>query len=397
MHTLWRRWSVDSRLAAAFLAAPSSLLRRLLLSLLGAALEVALMAALGGLGAKSVLGLPGPLAVAIAAVVGIFAGPLAAALVSATGAISYVAFLSHFGRTIDPGVLVASSLLWVVLSVLIALAAAMLRRQVAARIASQRHTDELYRRLEESLLPRSKPSHPVLWIASYYQPGERGLRLSGDFFDLAVLTDGTLALVIGDVSGHGPRAAALGAILRGAWRGLVGEASPTAAAHALHQIALSEGAADDAFATALFAWVDVEHNLLRAISAGHPAPLLLGSDVSELNLDSRLPLGIFDQAPAWQVSSIELPESWTLFFYTDGLIDMRLGPDSSERYGIERLRARLRSLDGHALDDDAVAQLVEGFAEQSGQPPEDDVALVVVSKGSPLASSQARGASPALR
>ena len=396
MHTLWRRWSVDSRLAAAFLAAPASLLRRLLLALAGAALEVALIAALGGLGAKSVLGLPGPLAVAIAAVVGIFAGPIAAALVSASGVLAYVAFLSHFGRVIGPGVLAASALLWVVLSLLIALAAAMLRRQMAARATSQRHADELYRRLEESLLPRSTASHPALRIASYYQPGERGLRLSGDFFDLAVLDDGSLALVIGDVSGHGPRAAALGAILRGAWRGLVGEASPTAAAHALHQIALSEGAADDAFATALFAWIDVEGDLLRAISAGHPAPLLLGSEVSELSLDTRLPLGLFDAAPAWQVSSIELPASWTLFFYTDGLIDMRLGPESSERYGIERLRARLRLLDGHVLDDDAVAELVEGFAKQSGQPPEDDVAVVVVSKGShtPALQSQEERSAP---
>ena len=377
-----KRRTVESRLATAFLARPS-LPIRYLITAAGVALEVVVMALLGMLGSTNVLGLPGPLAVACAATAGIFAGPLAALLVSFAGFVAYMGFLTHFGRTVHPGVLAASAVLWLGMSLIIALAAAAVRRQVTARIATQSHTEELYRLLEESLLPRSRPSHPSLRIASYYRPGERGLRLGGDFFDLAVLSDGILALVIGDVCGHGPRAAALGAILRGAWRGMVTEASPAATAHALHHIALAEGVADDSFATALFAWIDAEHNVMRTISAGHPAPLLLATDVTELTLPGRLPLGILDEAPHWRVSTTQLPAAWTLFFYTDGLVDMKRYPGGSERLGLDGLNARLLSMNGQAPGDNDLAQLVGSIRQLSGQAPRDDVAIVAISTEPP--------------
>jgi serine phosphatase RsbU (regulator of sigma subunit) len=382
LNTLWRLWSGESRLARAFLSGASSTPQRLLLVIVGAALEVAVMAVLGTLGATRVLGLPGPLAVGIAASVGIFAGPQSALIVGAAGVTAYLGFLSNFGHSLSLGVVVASALLWLVMSVLIALAAGTVRRQVAARLESQQHTEELYQRLEQSLLPGTRASHPLLRIARYYLPDERGLRLGGDFFDLTALSDGTLALVIGDVCGHGPRAAALGAMLRGAWRGVVTKASPATTAQTLHDIALAEGARDDSFATALLAWIDAERNVVRLISAGHPAPLLLGSDASELKVKPFLPLGAFDEAPAWRPSSVHLPAAWTLFFYTDGLTDMKLHPGASERCGVEGLSARLLSLNGHALGDHDLARLVASIAEQSGQPPEDDVAVVAVSKES---------------
>ena len=66
--------------------------------LVGIALEVALMFGLGMIGASGVLGLPGPLAVAIAAVVGVLARPRYAVVVAAAGCAAYLAFLSEFGR-----------------------------------------------------------------------------------------------------------------------------------------------------------------------------------------------------------------------------------------------------------------------------------------------------------
>ena len=85
---------------------------------------------------------------------------------------------------------------------------------------------------------------------------------------------------------------------------MVTEASPAATAQALHRIALAEGVTDDAFATALLALVYAKHNVVRAISAGHPSPLLLGGGLTELTLNPHLPLGVFDEAPAWRVSTI---------------------------------------------------------------------------------------------
>jgi ferredoxin len=79
----------------------------------------------------------------------------------------------------------------------------------------------LHTALEASLLPATPLSHPTLTILTAYRPGEERLRLGGDFFDIQPIAGDGLALIIGDVSGHGPQAAALGARLRAAWQGLV--------------------------------------------------------------------------------------------------------------------------------------------------------------------------------
>ncbi|MGO8684029.1 MAG: hypothetical protein ACLQUT_05550, partial [Thermoleophilia bacterium] len=153
LNTLWRLPSGESRLVSTFLSGASSLPQRLLLVIAGAALEVAVMAALGTRGATAVLGLPGPLAIAMAASVGIFAGPWPALIVAAAGVSAYLGFLSDFGHAVSLGVVAVSATLWLVISLLIAVAATILRRQVAAHLALQEHNEELYRRLEQSLLP----------------------------------------------------------------------------------------------------------------------------------------------------------------------------------------------------------------------------------------------------
>ena len=63
---------------------------------------------------------------------------------------------------------------------------------------------------KSSLMPAQTISHPAIAVASRYQSGARGLRIGGDFVGVAQLADGRVAVVVGDVSGHGPDAAALG-------------------------------------------------------------------------------------------------------------------------------------------------------------------------------------------
>ena len=221
--------------------------------LVGILLEVALMFGLGMIGASDVLGLPGPLAVAIAAVVGVLARPRYAAVVAAAGCVAYLAFLSEFGREVPYAVVAVSSLLWIGMPWLIARAGHSLRREVLARQSAQEEVEDLYHLLEQGLLPRQRPGHPNLRSVTYFRPGEQRLRIGGDFFDLAVTADGSLAVVIGDVSGHGAQAGALSAKLRSAWRGCVAAGMPGAdVARVLHHI-VSEDAEEDVHATALIA------------------------------------------------------------------------------------------------------------------------------------------------
>jgi serine phosphatase RsbU (regulator of sigma subunit) len=345
----------------------------------GIALEVGLMFILGLFEPAHVLGLPGPLAVIIAAGVGVIAGPRRAVVVAAAGCVAYLAFLSQFGTEVAYPVVAASSVLWIAIPWVIARSALSLRRQVLARQRAQIEVEELYLGLEQGLLPRQHNAHPQLRAVTYYQPGEQRLRLGGDFVDMVALDEGSLALVIGDVSGHGPTAAALGAMLRGAWRGSVAAGLPTPeVARVLHHVVLEE-AAEDAYATALIAVIGSEGKHIEALTAGHPAPLLLAGDPQPLPLAPGLPLGIGGLLEERQATTIDLPPEWSLLFYTDGLVEMRRRPGAPERFEEEGLIAHLVALRDKPLAHEDLRELVVSMAEASGEAPADDIAIVVVS------------------
>ena len=298
-----------------------------------------------------------------------------------SAALAYLAFLSEFGRQVPYPVVAISSVLWIGMPWLIARAGHSLRRQVIARQDAQEEVEDLYSP------PRAGPAaatsrhgHPHLRSATYFRPGEQRLRIGGDFFDLAVVADGSLAVVIGDVSGHGAEAGALSAKLRSAWRGCVAAGMSGAdVARVLHHI-VSEEAAEDVHATALIAVIAADGSRMEAITAGHPAPLLLADGrldaageagpavgcrrlLGRLAADLNRPAGLLD-----------------LVFYTDGLVEMRARPGGSERFDVEGLSARLEALDDGALTRDDLRDLVTAMAEQSGEGPADDVAIVVVSR-----------------
>lgn len=348
--------------------------------LAGSVLEIALMFVLGMIGPADVLGLPGPLTVAIAGIAGIVGRPWHAVVVATAGCLAYLAFLSGFGENVSYPVVAMSSVLWIGMPWLVARAGHSLRRQVVARQIAQQEVQELYHGLEEGLLPRQRTTHPQLQSTTYYRPGEHRLRLGGDFFDLTVLGDDSLALVVGDVSGHGPKAAALSAMLRGAWRGAVAAGLQGAeVARVLHHVVSQEGP-EDAHATALIAAVAADGRHMDAIAAGHPPPVLLAADIATLPMQRGVPLGVGEFADAWPVTSVDLPDSWALFFYTDGLVEMRVRPDSAERFEVEGLIARLASADGRPFTRDGLRRLVDSMAAESGEGPRDDVAIVVVSR-----------------
>ena len=74
---------------------------------------------------------------------------------------------------------------------------------------------------------------------------------------------------------------------------------------------------------------------MTLLNMGHPVPfLIIDGEVAPLPVPPIPPLGTLDW-PVDEPESIDLPEGWQLFFYTDGLIETRLAPGSSERYGEE--------------------------------------------------------------
>ncbi len=240
--------------------------------------------------------------------------------------------------------------------------------------------DTLVGRFQESLLPVVGVTDPRVRLATIYRPGEERLQLGGDFYDFLELPNGSLAMLIGDVTGHGPNAAALGASLRTAWRALILDETDLGELPRLMQRLLGlERETEESFATACYGSVDETRSSLSVVLAGHPAPLLLdGDDCVAVEAPIGPPLGVVDEA-AWRPRTIELPDRPTVVFFTDGLMEGRADPGSAERFGVERIRKLLSETRSRPLDVEALDRLVNEATRANGAPLPDDVAVLAVS------------------
>jgi len=234
-------------------------------------------------------------------------------------------------------------------------------------------------RLERGLLAR-----PILGsntrAAARYRSGGGSLLLGGDFYDAIELPDGSVRVLIGDVSGHGPDEAAIGVALRIAWRGFVLSGLEEGAVLLNMQAVLeAERLVDTLFATACDATIAPDRRSVRLRIAGHPAPLLLDDHrPRELGCNVGLPLGIFSTS-TWAPAEHPLPEHWALIFYTDGIIEGHTRQGPRARLGTEGLIDAIEGLTWSPEDLGKLAdQLLAMAEEQNGGPVADDIALILL-------------------
>ncbi|PGH49143.1 MULTISPECIES: PP2C family protein-serine/threonine phosphatase [Streptomyces] len=239
-------------------------------------------------------------------------------------------------------------------------------------------------RLERGLLPKPLLEGSPLRFAARYRPGRSRALLGGDFYDTVRTPDGTVHVMIGDVCGHGPDEAALGVLLRIAWRsltfaGLCGDQLLCT----LQKVLENERPNDEIFAT--LCTVDIAPDGRRAglCLAGHPAPLV----VREAQLPRLLPfedcgpaLGVLPNA-RWPRRQVELGGAWSLMMYTDGLIEGHVGGGTQRlgQDGMVEMIARLREqgLRGEELLDAAIAEV----RALNGGELTDDVAVLLLDRG----------------
>jgi len=273
-----------------------------------------------------------------------------------------------------------------------ALAVANLELSEQAALAAQARAEEtahLYAGLEAGLLPRAPLEHSTVRALTRYRPGERRLRLGGDFFDIVDLDRGRVAVVVGDVSGHGPEAAALGAMLRTSWRALnVSGVAPATVVATLDKMVADEAQSRDQFATLVAVWIDSQTRRLDLVNVGHPQPLVLNGGLALVEAPAHPPLGL-SLPEVRQPTTIDLPAKWGLLLYTDGLIEGMAAPGTSERFGQERLiRAVSRTLLPAPTEEGLDALLAEVEAANGGPLP-DDVAVVLLHECTRTADDQA--------
>ena len=248
-----------------------------------------------------------------------------------------------------------------------------------------RERSEIARILQNALLPPRLPEVPGVELAARYVAAGEGVEVGGDFYDVFRTADGgdasssSWAVVLGDVSGKGPEAAALTSLARHTLRATaVLAGSPSRALAALNEEILRQAEGERFFSVVLAELrPDPEPDQgarLTLVRAGHPAPLLLraaggGEAVEELGEPGTV-LGIRPD-PKLPEGTARLGPGDAAVFYTDGVTEART-PEGAF-FGEEGLRATLEGCARLSADE------IEGevLAFQRGAV-RDDAAILVL-------------------
>ncbi|MCU1432376.1 MAG: response regulator receiver modulated serine phosphatase [Actinotalea sp.] len=242
-------------------------------------------------------------------------------------------------------------------------------------------------RLERALLPRPLVGDGALEVLVGYRAGRDGL-LGGDFYDVVERSDGSVAAVVGDVAGHGPDEAALGATLRTAWRTSVLAGLPAARVlDVVEQILSAERGRPEIFATLVMMVVAPDRRSLDLYLCGHPTPFLVGAPTTPLPSGRRgRALGI-PILGGWEPQRVELGEQWRVIMFTDGLLEAtvdadggRLNEEGLQLVMEEQLVAESadRGPDGVAQGRTFVDRILEAVSSRHGGNLVDDAALVLL-------------------
>jgi serine phosphatase RsbU (regulator of sigma subunit)/anti-sigma regulatory factor (Ser/Thr protein kinase) len=223
--------------------------------------------------------------------------------------------------------------------------------------------------LQRSLLPDTLPAIPGVELTARYLPAPVAGTVGGDWYDVFPLERGRIALVVGDVMGHGVTAATHMAQVRTTLRAFAAEGhEPAVVLERVNRILVTLHPAT--MTTIAYLVLDPEQESACAVSAGHLPPLLVGpdGDARFLAAEGDPPVGVTRTA-TYREHRVDVPSGTTIVLVTDGGLEVRGEPLDA---GLERLRAfAARERDPVRLAD-AIAR-----GELSRQPPADDVAVLV--------------------
>ncbi|MDY0813406.1 SpoIIE family protein phosphatase [Kitasatospora purpeofusca] len=280
--------------------------------------------------------------------------------------------------------------------------------ELADRAGSSLDNARLYARertaaltLQRTLLPQQVPQPTGVEVAYRYVPGSSGTEVGGDWFDVIPLPGDRTALVVGDVMGHGLRAAATMGRLRTAVRVLAAlDLPPDVLLRHVHELAddLAQGPDEALLATCVYAVFDPATATLVVAKAGHIPPVLVvpgeesdgptrtggplpGGAGRILELPSGAPLGV--GGVPFEAVELKIPEGSLLALCTDGLVESR---DKDLDVGLGRLVTVLQ--EPHASIQ-AACEAVLGTMEQGREP--DDVALLLARLGHGQAGTPTAG------
>lgn len=222
--------------------------------------------------------------------------------------------------------------------------------------------------LQRSMMPTRPPRLPGVCIAHRYMPGDRQAQVGGDWFDAIQLPGGRVALIVGDVMGHGLLSAAVMGQFRTSVITMAALDLPPAQL-LRHLDNLAHRLGPEHLATCVYAVYDPIHRTLTLANAGHIPPVLARHDGRSelLRIPEGAPIGV--GGVPFETVEIAVPDGSWLVLCTDGLVEVR-------GQGID---AGLAALCSHVIEPQ---QTPEDVCEQilgrvHSEDRADDVALLV--------------------
>ncbi len=236
---------------------------------------------------------------------------------------------------------------------------------------------ELASAIQSGLMPPIPRDVTALEVHGWYRPAER---TSGDFFDFVKTRDQRLAVIVGDVTGHGMGPALITAAAQASLRSFLRVVPDVGTAVTMLNQDLSERVDPGMFVTLLVCAIRADGDC-EILNAGHHEPLLWrkATGTIETVQVSGVALGLDPQGTFVSDGHLKLETGDLMLAYTDGLIEASAKEDRDNLYGEERLRSSFSKLCGEGASTEVIAKsLAESALSFSGGAHDDDITLVVL-------------------
>ena len=240
---------------------------------------------------------------------------------------------------------------------------------------------ELAASIQRTLMPQGPADIPGWEVSSWYEPAEG---TAGDFYDFVKMKDGSVALVVGDVTGHGIGPALITQTAQASLRSYLRVISDPGEVVTLLNQDLSERVEDGRFLTMFLARLCADGSL-HGLNAGHEPPLVMrfGSGEFEKVSGGGPALGMIPDETYTAHSPIQLTEGDVFVLYSDGLTEARPPDDPENLFGEEGLKRAVTEAVAEGKDAQGICMHVAQAAMTlSRNAREDDVTVVVARRRS---------------